>query len=115
ANRSLPAPPYLHFDVDAIWAFLVDGLKRLAALAKISDIVVVAHGAAGALVDAAGSLALPILDYEQPIDDPAYDAAAAPFAETFTPPMANGLNLARQLHWQATQFPDGFVRARYFL
>ena len=114
-NRSLPGPPYLHYDAEAIWRFLLKGLRDFAQKAKIADIVVVAHGAAGALIDAEGGLALPILDYEHPLEDPEYDAVAAPFTETYAPPMANGLNVGRQLHWQARQFPEGFARTRHFL
>jgi sugar (pentulose or hexulose) kinase len=109
-NRS--GPPYLHFDTDATWAFLLQGLTKLAPMAKITDIVPVAHGAAGVLVDAAGGLALPMLDYEQPIQDDGYDAVAAPFSETFTPRMANGLVFGRQLYWQKRNFPDGFARIK---
>ncbi len=58
----------------ATWAFLLKGLCKLAAMAKITDIVPVAHGAAGVLVDATASLALPMLDYEHPIQDDGYDA-----------------------------------------
>ena len=112
-NVSLPAPPYLHFDADATWRFLLQGLRKLGAMAPISDIVVVAHGAAGALVDAAGELALPMLDYEQPLDDPEFDRVAAPFAETYTPKMANGLVFGRQVHWQAQNFPEAFARTKY--
>ena len=62
----------------------------VAGMAKITDIVPVAHGASGALVDAQGGLALPLLDYEQVIEGDGYDQVAAPFQETFTPKMANG-------------------------
>ena len=48
-NVNLPGPPYLHFDTEATWAFLLRGLNKLAAMAKITDIVPVAHGAAGVL------------------------------------------------------------------
>jgi sugar (pentulose or hexulose) kinase len=112
-NVSLPGPPYLHFDDRATWTFILDGLARLAAMATISDVVVVAHGAAGALVDAGGNLALPLMDYEQPFDDPEFDAVAAPFRETYTPKMAHGLVFGRQVHWQARTFPQDFARVRY--
>ena len=112
-NVNLPGPPYLHFDTEATWNFLLKGLGKLAAMAKITDIVPVAHGAAGVLVDGAGDLALPMLDYEHPIHDDGYDAVAAPFSETFTPKMANGLVFGRQLYWQKQNFPDGFARIKW--
>jgi sugar (pentulose or hexulose) kinase len=112
-NVNLPGPPYLHFDTEATWNFLLKGLHKLAAMAKVTDIVPVAHGAAGVLVDANGDLALPMLDYEHPIQDDGYDAVAAPFSETFTPKMANGLVFGRQLYWQKQNFPDGFGRIKW--
>src|ERR1700742_4285489 len=112
-NISLPGPPYLHFDAEATWAFLLQGFAKLARMAKITDIVPVAHGAACALVDAEGGLALPLLDYEQTIEGDGYDKVAAPFQETFTPKMANGLVFGRQLYWQSQVFPEGFARTKY--
>ena len=112
-NANLAGPPYLHFDTDATWKFLLQGLGKLAGMFKITDIVPVAHGAAGVLVDAEGGLALPMLDYEHPIQDDGYDQVAAPFSETFTPKMANGLVFGRQLYWQSRNFPDGFARIKW--
>lgn len=114
-NRSLPGPPYPHINEAGIWAFLLRGLTSLAAEAEITDIIVVTHGAAAALVDTDGKLVLPILDYETPIEDPDYDCAASPFAETFSPAMAGGLNLGRQIHWQSQKYPEDFARVRYIL
>lgn len=114
-DRSLPDGPYPHIDEAGIWGFLLRGLRDLAAEAEITDIVVVAHGATAALVDGDGELALPILDYEASIHDPAYDRLASPFAETFSPQMAGGLNLGRQIHWLAQKFPVEFARVRYIL
>lgn len=114
-DRSLPDGPYPHIDEAGIWAFLIRGLRDLAAEAEITDVVVVAHGATAALVADDGTLALPILDYEAPIEDPAYDQLASPFAETFSPSMAGGLNLGRQIHWLAQNFPADFARVRYIL
>lgn len=114
-NVSLPGPPYLHFDAEGIWGFLLQGMAKLAGMAPITDIVPVAHGAACALVAADGSLALPLLDYEQPIENDGYDQVKAPFQETFTPKMANGLVFGRQLYWQSRTFPEGFARTKYIL
>ena len=90
-----------------IWSFLMQGLTRLGAIAPITDIVAVAHGGGCGLVDAAGALVLPMLDYEMPIEDDDYDRVASPFWETFSPPLG-GLNIARQLHWFQKAFPEEF-------
>lgn len=109
--------PYPAEDAVALEPFVLDALANAARLARIDAVIPVAHGAAGALIDGAG-LALPILDYEH--DGPEavaadYAAARPPFAETFSPALPLGLNLGRQLWWQARRFPDAFARARAFL
>ena len=113
-NRVLPGPPFPHYDEAGIWSFLMQGLARLGAVAPITDIVAVAHGGGCGLVDAAGALVLPMLDYEMPIEDDDYDRVASPFSETFSPPLG-GLNIARQLHWFQKAFPAEFRRARHLL
>ena len=113
-NRVLPGPPFPHYDETGIWSFLMRGLARLGTVAPITDIVAVAHGGGCGLVDAAGALVLPMLDYEMPIEDDDYDRAASPFSETFSPPLG-GLNIARQLHWFQKAFPAEFRRARHLL
>ncbi|MBP7002948.1 FGGY family carbohydrate kinase [Amaricoccus sp.] len=117
-NRPLPGPPYPHADIDGLWSFLLAGIAELNAGRRIDAIVVTTHGAAAALLDAAGELALPVLDYEHPGPDAlaaAYDAARPPFAETGTPRLPLGLNLGAQLFWQARAFPDAFARAATIL
>jgi sugar (pentulose or hexulose) kinase len=109
---------YLHFDTERLWQFIVAGLAELNREAKIDAISVTAHGATGALVDAAGSLALPILDYEHDGPDALaadYDAARPPFAESGTPPLPRGLNLGAQFFWQARTFPAEFARTATIL
>ena len=112
-NAVLPGPPYTHHDAEGLWAF------ALAALSDLPEppgaIVPVTHGACAALVDAGGALALPVLDYEHPAPSEAPGYAAPPFAETGSPPLPDGLNLGRQLHWQAAGWPDAFARARFVL
>ena len=63
-NAVLPGPPYPHYDADGLWDFLVAGLAELARAHPVDAISITTHGAAAALVDAGGGLALPILDYE---------------------------------------------------
>ena len=116
-NRPLPAPPYLHTDIEAIWAFFRASLAEAARLHRIDAIVPTAHGAAAVLVDDQG-LALPMLDYEETqveSIEPSYAPIRPPFAKSYSPPAANGLNVGRQLAWQKANFPEGFARARYLL
>ena len=117
-NRSLEDGPYLHYDIDAIWAFLLDAIALLNSQHKLDALSVTTHGACAALVDAAGDLALPVLDYEDKGPDELhaeYDVARPEFSETFSPRLPQGLNLGAQLFWQARRFPDEFARARWIL
>jgi sugar (pentulose or hexulose) kinase len=110
--------PYPHHDAEGVWAFILDSLGQLARTGPIDAISVTTHGASAALVDGAGGLALPILDYEHPgPDDLAadYDARRPPFAETGAPRLPRGLNLGAQIFWQARMFPEAFARTRAIL
>jgi sugar (pentulose or hexulose) kinase len=111
-NLVRAGPPYPHFDVEEIFAWLVAGIRSLARNHEVSEIVPVAHGACAALL-ADDTLALPILDYEfaGPEELLDYDAEARRFAETFSPRLPAGLNLGRQLAWLRTRFPTEFARA----
>lgn len=121
-NRVLPGPPYPHADTETIWAFALDRLRAAARL-PIGAVVVTTHGATGALLargadpDTSG-LALPVLDYEHDGPDEIetdYAPLRPPFAETASPPLPHGLNLGRQIAWQARRHPEGFARAGVFL
>lgn len=110
--------PYRHHDADALWQFLLAALKRLATSHPVDAISITTHGAAAALVDAAGALTLPILDYEDTGPDTLtddYNALRPPFAETGAPRLPAGLNLGAQLYWQSRRFPDAFARTRHVL
>jgi sugar (pentulose or hexulose) kinase len=116
-NRVLATAPYPHFDAAGLWAFLSDSLATLAASHPIDALSITTHGACVALVDAAGELALPILDYEHAGPDslPDYDTLRPPFAETGSPRLPGGLNVGAQLYWQAQRFPDAFARTAHIL
>ncbi|MBB3212488.1 sugar (pentulose or hexulose) kinase [Herbaspirillum sp. Sphag1AN] len=109
---------YPHHDVTAIESWLLATLKELAQQANITAIVPITHGATAALVDAL-DLVLPIVDYEQGLPDAAlaqqYEALRAPFGQTCSPLLGQGLNLGRQLHWLQQRYPDAFGRARHLL
>jgi L-fuculokinase len=114
ANAVQDSGPYPHLDVEGIWDWLLAGCREFAALATVSAIVPVTHGATAALVDEAG-LVLPVLDYEAPLEGIDYDSLRPAYGETFSPCLPAGLNLGRQLAWLAQRFSGEFARARHIL
>lgn len=118
ANAPVRQAPYPHHDVEALWTFILNSLTSLNREQRIDAISITTHGATGALVDAAGELVLPVLDYE--FDGPdrlatEYDAIRPPFAETGTPRLPLGLNLGAQFFWQQKRFPAEFAKATAML
>ncbi|MEP5729871.1 MAG: FGGY-family carbohydrate kinase [Sulfitobacter sp.] len=108
-NTVLPGPPWPHFDVEGHWEFLLNGLRDFHASHAIDAISVTTHGACVALLDKAGNLAAPILDYEHAGPDELateYDAIRPAFAETGSPRLTGGLNIGAQLFWQFHIDPD---------
>jgi sugar (pentulose or hexulose) kinase len=108
-NAVLKGPPYPHYDVEGLWSFILDGLKRFQAEFGVDAISITTHGASAVLLDAEGGLAAPALDYE--FDGPDtlsadYAAARPPFAETGSARLPLGLNLGAQLFWQFRTFPE---------
>ena len=117
-NRVQPGPPWPHFDTDGHWAFILDGLAQFHRDHRVDAISVTTHGASIALLETAGGLAAPILDYEH--DGPArvaaaYDAIRPPFALTGSPRLANGLNVGAQLHWQFSTDPGLHARTAHIV
>ncbi|MCF6126899.1 FGGY-family carbohydrate kinase [Mesorhizobium ciceri] len=118
SNAPVRQAPYPHHDVEALWAFILESLAGLNREQRIDAISISTHGATGVLVDAAGELVLPVLDYE--FDGPdglaeGYDAIRPPFSETGTPRLPLGLNLGAQFFWQQKSFPAEFARAAAML
>lgn len=102
-------PPYRHLAVEQTEAWLVEQLADLVARGLAPDAIVpVAHGATAALL-AEDELALPVLDYTLPI--PSLDPGPDSFAETLSPRLPGGLNLASQLAWLQEEHGDAFARA----
>jgi L-fuculokinase len=106
-------PPYPHFDVDDLFAWLMRGLTEIAREFEVHSIVPVSHGACAALIKDE-QLALPVLDYE--FDgvgeiDSEYESIARDFAHTASPRLPAGLNLGRQLFWQHRNYPAEFSLA----
>jgi sugar (pentulose or hexulose) kinase len=116
-NRPLPGPAYPHADVEAIWRFLMKGLREAGVNHAIEDIVVTAHGATLALIGD-DDLALPVMDYEYAgIDEveAVYALFRPPFEETLSPPISAGLNAGKQIFYQETRLPTEFARVRHIV
>ena len=112
-NTVLAEGLYPHYDIDRLWAFILAGLKAFQNEFGIDAISVTTHGVAAALLNKNGELVMPVLDYEHDGPDATakdYEAVRPPFAETGTPRLPLGLNLAAQLFWQSRAFPDDFAR-----
>ena len=94
-NGVLRDGPYPHYDVERLWAFILDSLRDLGSSTPIEAISITTHGATAALVDETGALALPILDSEYTGPDTlaaAYERVRPSFEETGTPRLPAGLN-----------------------
>lgn len=117
-NTVLKDGPYPHYDVDALWAFTLNALKGFARQPGFDAISITTHGASAALLDKAGNLAMPVLDYEHeyPADiRNAYARLRPQFEETFSPHQTMGLNIGAQLHYQKTTLPDDFAKVATIL
>jgi sugar (pentulose or hexulose) kinase len=117
-NQILAGPPYPHYDIDALWEFILASLSILGSEVGFDAISITTHGAAAALLDNRGELALPVLDYENQYPQDIrqlYGMIRPPFAQTFSPALSGGLNLGAQLHYQKSAFPDKFARVRTIL
>ncbi|MBB2673025.1 UNVERIFIED_ORG: sugar (pentulose or hexulose) kinase [Rhizobium esperanzae] len=117
-NVTIKTGPYPHYDIEALWSFALDALKKLAREPGFDAISITTHGAAAAVLDRDGTLAMPVVDYEheypQEIRD-AYTALRPHFDETFSPRLAMGLNVGAQLHYQKSAFPEEFAKVATIL
>lgn len=105
---------YPSLDHQAIETFVVDGLRSLSSVRTIDAITVTTHGATAALLNAAGQLALPVLDYEfTGVDETRdeYNLHRPSFADTGSPALPAGLNIGAQLYWQQTHHERQFATA----
>lgn len=106
---------YPHYDVEMLWSFILASLRRFAQEPGFDAISITTHGAATALLDGNGDLAMPVLDYEHsyPVEiRDAYLGIRPDFSETGSPSLPAGLNLGAQIHFQKTAFPQEFARVR---
>jgi sugar (pentulose or hexulose) kinase len=117
-NAVLTGGPYPHYDVDGIWAFILEELSALHRAHRIDAVAATTHGAACVLLDRTGEAALPVLDYEHDGPDSLaaeYDALRPPFAQTGSPRLPLGLNLGAQIFWQERRFPRAFAEVATIL
>lgn len=118
ANTVVKSGPYPHYDIDALWDFIVSALKNFVGKPGIDVISITTHGACVAMICADGSLAMPVLDYEhgypQAVQD-AYRQLRPDFAETFSPGLSVGLNVGAQIHYLKNAFPKDFARVAAIL
>jgi L-fuculokinase len=109
----LAGPPYPHLDADGLYEWTCSALAELGREHAIGALVPVAHGATAALLGRDG-LELPVLDYEFDALTP-LEIEPETFAETGSPVLPAGLNLARQIAWQEQAFPARFARVESIL
>ena len=112
-NTVINTAPYPHYDIDGLWQFILDSLRKLQAAHRVDGVSITTHGACAALIDG-DDLVLPVLDYEY--DEPEAGGYSRPdFSETLSPPLPIGLNLGAQIYWQSKTFPEAFARATAIL
>ena len=116
-NPVFPGPPYSHHDLGLIETWLIDNLRTLGARHDFEAIVTCGHGSGGVLVDDDG-LAMPMIDYEQPLPPEIvaeYAEIAGSFRERGSPLMLGAAHLARQMLWLERGWPEAFAGARAYL
>ncbi len=109
---------YPRFDIERLWRFILASLADLHREHPVEAISVTTHGATAVLLDEAGGLALPVLDYEYAGPDrlaEEYDEARPPFLETGSARLPMGLNIGAQLFWQQRTFPERFANVASIL
>lgn len=109
-NNHITVDGIARLDVDGIGAFLLDALADMP-VQDVEYIVPVSHGA-GAVAVRDGTIAVPPLDYEHPLPLDLlakYRDLRAPFAETGSPALPDGLNLGAQLFWLENLHPGRMV------
>lgn len=113
-----PGPPYRSLDPEPALALFAATLPEFDRIRPVDAIVPAAHGSALALLDADGTLALPVMDYlaEPPAGIVvAYRRIAPPFGEVACPLNPMALTLGLQLFWQETAWPEAFAKVRTVL
>ena len=109
---------YPCIDHEAIESFLLQAFCQQSKHHEIDALTVTTHGATAALVDAAGQLVLPVMDYEfDGVNELAneYNDIRPDFNETGSPRLPCGLNIGAQLYWQQHCFSEDFSKTKAIL
>ncbi|OCP04269.1 MULTISPECIES: FGGY family carbohydrate kinase [unclassified Ensifer] len=122
ANPVLPGPPWRHHDLDGLGEWIFSRLADLGRRHPLRTFVAAGHGSGGVLVgddpDAAAGVALPMIDYEQPLPDEirrGYAPLAGSFFDRGSATMHSATHQARQLYWMEEHAPDAVRGARWYL
>ncbi|MBA3912213.1 MAG: carbohydrate kinase, partial [Rhodobacter sp.] len=122
-NEVLPGPPWRHHDLATQNTFVLEGLATLSRRHPLLHFVASGHGSGGILVaedpdDGDTGLALPMIDYEQPLPpglDDAYALQSGSFFDRGSAVMMAATHTARQMFWAETAEPRAFALARWCL
>jgi sugar (pentulose or hexulose) kinase len=118
-NHSCSQGLYPHIDIEGIWRWFTEVLKKYKNTYSIKSLIITTHGATAALIDSQNQrLALPVLDYEfEGVNsiDHIYQELRPTFSETLSPSLPFGLNLGKQLFWLAHTYPQHFAKGDTFL
>jgi len=116
-NQVLDLPPYPQLDIEGIWQWFKATIKSLTPQYLIQKLACTTHGAT-AVCMSEDNIVLPVLDYESNLCssyDESYHSLRPAYSQSLSPNLAVGLNLGRQLHWQAHQFPAQFSNVKHIL
>ncbi|MEI2298660.1 FGGY family carbohydrate kinase [Ensifer sp. MJa1] len=122
ANPVLPGPPWRHHDLDALGEWVFSSLAELGRRHPLQTFVAAGHGSGGVLVgddpDLASGVALPMIDYEQPLPEQirlGYAPLAGSFFDRGSAMMHSATHQARQLYWMQEHAPEAVNGARWYL
>lgn len=112
-QRTILADGLRVLDHQPLFDWLTATLVRVSERHRLAGLMVSTHGCTFALTTG-DHLAAPILDYEQPVPpeiDRQFEVEAPLFAESFTPNLPGGLNVARHIYLREQLTPDLFKAA----
>jgi len=115
ASHVVNSPLIRQLDVDGIERWMTEALRSAPRREQVRALVPIAHGAAAVLLDADLKV-LVAPDYEDPRFETvaaAYSQVRDPFSHTFSPQLALGLNLGRQLFYLETMAPKLYARVAH--